>query len=160
MPSSIINLEEGSEILDLGMESHLDGMQTNVFARDQDVSNADQFVDLVADAAIDTDARLDSALSPDAEVRDAGNLDMEVVSPPDAMITSIEPPQRRIPGLPLLHDFSGAEPERVNELVRRAIDGLGLSTRTAPNERDRIFIGRSYMVWLDEAGFYGKMNGL
>ena len=56
MPSPIINLEEVRD-LGLGYGSHLP-MQTNVFARDQDVSNADQFVDLVADAAIDTDARL------------------------------------------------------------------------------------------------------
>ncbi|MEE2788985.1 MAG: hypothetical protein VX589_16740 [Myxococcota bacterium] len=63
-------------------------------------------------------------------------------------------------GLPRIHDFSAAPPDHVNRLVRRALDGLGLDDRTGPDPRDRIFVGRWYMAWIDETGFYGKMNGL
>ena len=67
---------------------------------------------------------------------------------------------RRIPNFPRIHDYSGAPESEVNLLVQRAVNGLGLSIATAPELRDRIFVGRWYMAWIDETGFYGKMNAL
>jgi len=67
---------------------------------------------------------------------------------------------RRIPNFPRIHDYSGAPESEVNLLVQRAVNGLGLSIATAPEPRDRIFVGRWYMAWIDETGFYGKMNAL
>ena len=67
---------------------------------------------------------------------------------------------RRVDGLPRIHDYSGAPAEVVDALVQRALDGLGLDTATGPSERDRVFVGRWFIVWLDETGFYGKANGL
>lgn len=69
-------------------------------------------------------------------------------------------PKRRVEGiLPLIHDVSGAPSERVNMLIVEAIDGLGLEAKKAPRSDDRIFVGRWYIAWIDETGFYGKMNG-
>ena len=28
------------------------------------------------------------------------------------------------------------------------------------NENDRVFVGQWYIAWIDETGFYGKVNGL
>ncbi len=69
-------------------------------------------------------------------------------------------PTRIIEGLPRIHDYSGAPPDHVDGLIRRALEGLGLDDQTGPNSQDRVFVGRWYMAWLDETGFYGKMNGL
>lgn len=102
----------------------------------------------------------DAQILADSGRIDLGAEDMSAQPQMDAMVMDINPPERQLAGLPLIHDFSGADIDRVNALVRRAVEGLGLSADTAPNERDRIFVGRTYMVWLDETGFYGKMNGL
>jgi hypothetical protein len=66
------------------------------------------------------------------------------------------------PGLPHIHNMSGAPSERIVTLVRAAINGLGFDPATGegPNERDRFFAGRHYLAWIDQTGFYGKMNGL
>ena len=85
-------------------------------------------------------------------------VDMDVVDTDDP--PSNEIPIREVMGLPVIHDFSGAPPERVERLIRQALNGLGLGETDGPNERDRIFVGLRYMVWIDETGFYGKMNGL
>ena len=95
----------------------------------------------------------------DASAGDSGVFDM-ASSEMDAMVVDFGLPTRQLAGLPRIHDYSGADEARVNLLVRRAVEGLGLDVRSGPNERDRIFVGRTYMVWLDETGFYGKMNGL
>ena len=62
--------------------------------------------------------------------------------------------------LPIIHDLSGAPSEHVTQLVIRALDGLGLDEESGPNEKDRVFVGLWYIAWIDETGFYGKMNGL
>lgn len=64
--------------------------------------------------------------------------------------------------LPSIHDVSGASPEHVEKLVRRALEGMGFdgSDPRGPNPGDRVFIGRRYIAWIDETGFYGKLNGL
>jgi hypothetical protein len=64
------------------------------------------------------------------------------------------------PSLPYIHDRSGASEARVKELVRAALDGLGFAGPEAPNPNDRVFIGKHYLAWIDQTGFYGKMNGL
>lgn len=61
---------------------------------------------------------------------------------------------------PRIHDFSGAPSDHVSKMVIRALDGLGLDDETGPNELDRIFVGLWYMAWIDETGFYGKINAL
>ena len=62
--------------------------------------------------------------------------------------------------LPRIHDFSGASSEHVTQLVIRALEGLGLDEESGPNELDRVFVGLWYIAWIDETGFYGKINGL
>jgi cysteine-rich repeat protein len=69
-------------------------------------------------------------------------------------------PTRTIAGLPRVHDFSGAPAAHVDGLVRRALDGLGLDAQTGPSAQDRVFVGRWYLAWIDETGFYGKINGM
>ena len=69
-------------------------------------------------------------------------------------------PSRMVEGLPLIHDYSGAPEAHVDGLIRRALAGLGLDPQSGPSVNDRVFVGRWYMAWLDETGFYGKMNGL
>jgi hypothetical protein len=65
------------------------------------------------------------------------------------------------PGLPHIDNSSGASTARVLSLVHAAIDGLGFDPTKGqgPNSDDRMFIGRHYLVWVDQTGFYGKMNG-
>ena len=77
-------------------------------------------------------------------------------APPDALAGPSDPT------LPRIHDHSGAPPERVLALVRAAVDGLGFDPASGqgPNPSDRIFVGRHYLAWIDETGFYGKLNGL
>jgi cysteine-rich repeat protein len=69
-------------------------------------------------------------------------------------------PTRITAGLPRIHDYSDAPAAHVDGLIRRALDGLGLDAQTGPSEGDRLFVGRWYMAWIDETGFYGKINGL
>ncbi|MBI5508008.1 MAG: hypothetical protein HY903_04575 [Deltaproteobacteria bacterium] len=61
---------------------------------------------------------------------------------------------------PLIYNYSGASDARVRELVSEASAGLGFSSSEGPNASDRFFVGKRYMAWIDETGFYGKMNGL
>lgn len=67
---------------------------------------------------------------------------------------------RTVAGLPRIYDFSGAATGEVDTLIRRALDGLGLDDQSGPSSTDRIFVNRWYIAWIDETGFYGKMNGL
>ncbi|MCA9539154.1 MAG: hypothetical protein KC620_09735 [Myxococcales bacterium] len=62
--------------------------------------------------------------------------------------------------LPLLHDLSGAPPDRVEALVRRALDGLGMHAATGPSPADRVVITPYLLAWIDQTGFPGKLNGL
>lgn len=72
-------------------------------------------------------------------------------------------------GEPVIKNFSLSSTAHVNTLVRRAIEGLGFGTydpvasqvrRDGPNAGDVIFVGRYYIAWIDQTGFYGKMNAL
>ena len=66
------------------------------------------------------------------------------------------------PALPRIHDHSGAPSARVLALVRAALAGLGYDPARGegPVPADRVFVGRHYLAWIDQTGFYGKMNGL
>lgn len=92
----------------------------------------------------------------DSTTRDAGVIDGGQGRAADAS-TELDPP-----GLPHIHNYSGASAERVVALVERAIDGLGFDPATGegPNPGDRFFAGRRYLAWIDQTGFAGKMNGL
>src|SRR5262249_38824958 len=59
-------------------------------------------------------------------------------------------------------NYSCASSARVIALVTSAIDGLGFDPAggEGPNPGDRVFVGRRYMAWIDQTGFYGKMNAL
>ena len=65
-------------------------------------------------------------------------------------------------GLPEIVNQSQTDDAEVELLVRKAIDGLGFDSDKydAPNQRDLIFVGQYYMAWIDQTGFFGKMNGL
>ncbi|VUD69089.1 hypothetical protein TDB9533_04455 [Thalassocella blandensis] len=65
-------------------------------------------------------------------------------------------------GLPRIINKSGASASHVQALVQRAIDGLGFNANQydSPNSNDLVFVGRYYMAWIDQTGFYGKMNAL
>src|SRR5688572_10807764 len=96
--------------------------------------------------------------------RDAGNVMLEPdASTPvmdaavDAAVQEVDASQPVDPTLPILHDFSGAPRAHVIELVHRALDGLGFPASEGPSPDDRVFIGRRYLAWIDQTGFYGKM---
>jgi hypothetical protein len=64
--------------------------------------------------------------------------------------------------LPELDNYSASSDEHVLALVTQAVIGLGFpsSSLQRPNPDDRVFVGRHYIAWIDQTGFYGKMNGL
>ena len=65
-------------------------------------------------------------------------------------------------GLPNIVNQSESSDEHVEGLVQKAIDGLGFNPEKydAPNQRDLMFVGQYYIAWIDQTGFYGKMNAL
>ena len=124
-----------------------------------------------ADTTTDVDAAgpidASEADAPEPEDADAA-VDAAVVdaSPPDAPPV-VAPDAGGIletndPSLPIVHDYSGAPPDRVIALVHAALDGLGFDPAVGdgPNANDRVFVGKHYLAWIDQTGFYGKMNGL
>ncbi|GLS24610.1 hypothetical protein GCM10007877_03240 [Marinibactrum halimedae] len=79
--------------------------------------------------------------------------------------------------LPEINNQSSASDEHVNYLVNKAIRGMHQDWLTqtqrddsrnleepyllkAPNANDLFFVGKYYIAWIDQTGFYGKMNGL
>jgi hypothetical protein len=50
----------------------------------------------------------------------------------------------------------------VLELVRAALNGLGFDPAggQGPVPEDLVFVGNRYLAWIDQTGFFGKMNGL
>lgn len=65
-------------------------------------------------------------------------------------------------GMPMLVNKSGISDAVAQALVQRAMDGLGFNAGSAdgPNKNDIAFVGKYYIAWIDQTGFYGKMNGL
>ena len=138
-------------------------------ASDADVERADLKMSDAESSVSTPDLDMETSAALDAEVYvgvDSSDLAMgELIDGPDMTGVDSGPDDDQVPtlvisGLPRIHDFSGAPPERVEQLVRSALSGLGLGEEDGPNERDRVFVGRRYLAWIDETGFYGKMNGL
>ncbi len=93
-------------------------------------------------------------LLPGADPADAPDL-APPPPPPDG-------PRGRFPGLPLVYNYAPASDPRVATLIAEALGGLGFGPGdpSGPQPEDRVFVGRYLMAWIDETGFYGKMNGL
>jgi hypothetical protein len=98
----------------------------------------------------------DAGPVPDSGPRDADSG----TGASDSVVSPEGPPVA--PALPEIQNFSGATAARAEALVKAAIDGLGFPTGSdqGPNKDDLFFVGRYYIVWIDQTGFYGKMNGL
>ena len=94
------------------------------------------------------------------EVSPTGGMPSGGVQEQPAMPTAVERFTRRRIDLPFIYDFSGAPQAHVDGLIRRAIDGLGFEDGTGPSALDRVFVNRHFIAWIDETGFYGKMNAL
>lgn len=69
---------------------------------------------------------------------------------------------RHMPGMPELINQASVSDGIAQNLAKRALDGLGFnpSTPDGPSKNDIVFVGKYYIAWLDQTGFYGKMNGL
>jgi hypothetical protein len=65
-------------------------------------------------------------------------------------------------GTPVLVNKSGISDAYAGTLVQRALEGLGFNAAApdGPNKNDLVFVGQYYIAWIDQTGFYGKMNGL
>jgi hypothetical protein len=65
-------------------------------------------------------------------------------------------------GLPVIQNQSSSSTEHIKKLLAQAFDGLGFSKNSyeAPNANDMIYVNDYYMAWIDQTGYYGKMNGL
>jgi len=142
-----------------------------------DASTSSPFVD----AASPSDA---AEIAPAADATSASDaaplaLDGDPPSVPDAAPPPLPPdaarpppatepppagfdPRRRIEGLPLLYHYAASSDARVETLAREALEGLGFNAGdpAGPRVEDRLFISRHLLAWIDETGFYGKMNGL
>ena len=103
-------------------------------------------------------APIDGSVGDDAVTEDgpavADDAAVDATGPGPAIIVE--------PDLPLIHNHSTASRARVVALVRTALDGLGFDPAgvEGPNPDDRVFVGQHYLAWIDQTGFYGKMNGL
>ncbi len=110
-----------------------------------------------------TPAAPDEDSTPDA--RDAATS-VEAAPAKDAGVTPTDPPDGDAsaddPTLPHIDNFSASSTKRVRDLVRAALDGMGFDPARGdgPNPNDRVFVGKFYVAWIDQTGFYGKMNGL
>jgi hypothetical protein len=64
--------------------------------------------------------------------------------------------------LPTIDNYAGVSGAKAETLVRAALTGLGFppDDPSGPGPLDRMFLGRYYLAWIDQTGFYGKMNGL
>lgn len=69
---------------------------------------------------------------------------------------------RHRPGMPELINKSGESDAVAQQLAQRALDGLGFGSNASdgPSKKDIVFVGKYYIAWIDQTGFYGKMNGL
>ncbi len=64
--------------------------------------------------------------------------------------------------LPEILNYSASSDAHIVGLARQALAGLGFPTgdEQGPLPDDLVFVGRFYMAWLDQTGFFGEMNGL
>lgn len=66
------------------------------------------------------------------------------------------------PWLPRVQNFSDLSEARATSLADEALRGLGFAPGAVdgPQPEDRVFVGDAYVAWIDETGFFGKLNGL
>jgi hypothetical protein len=64
--------------------------------------------------------------------------------------------------LPRVQNFSHLTDARATALADEALRGLGFAPGAwdGPRPEDRVFVGDAYVAWIDETGFFGKLNGL
>ena len=105
----------------------------------------------------------DGGTAPPSRPDPAAAADAAPADPPDAPPADARPagPPPSDPALPQVHDHSGAPAGRVLALMRAALSGLGFDPvrGDGPDPADRVFVGKHYLAWIDQTGFYGKMNG-
>lgn len=65
-------------------------------------------------------------------------------------------------GIPKIMNQSSSSDNHVKELINMAINGLGFNelNHDGPNANDIFYVNDYYMAWVDQTGYYGKMNGL
>lgn len=65
-------------------------------------------------------------------------------------------------GTPFIVNQSSGSDEHVKKLIDEAVSGLGFNSANhdGPNANDLIYVNNYYMAWVDQTGYYGKMNGL
>ena len=111
--------------------------------------NSDEFQNFVLHASLTKNEINDV----EARIWYLGNAEVEI----EKVIFLIDKPKS---GLPKIVNKSSASDNHVNKLVRQAIDGLGFNNNEGPNANDLIYVNNYYMAWVDQTGYYGKMNGL
>lgn len=64
--------------------------------------------------------------------------------------------------LPQVRNRSSLTDARATELAAAALAGLGFAPgdATGPQAGDRVVVTDDFVAWIDETGFYGKLNGL
>ncbi|MFN8038558.1 MAG: hypothetical protein U0Q07_05025 [Acidimicrobiales bacterium] len=64
--------------------------------------------------------------------------------------------------VPTLHNISSLSGARARALVAEALAGLGFAADDprGPQADDRVVVTDSLVAWIDETGFYGKLQGL
>jgi hypothetical protein len=69
---------------------------------------------------------------------------------------------RHLPGMPEMINQAGVSDAIAQGLAKKALDGLGFNPAgiDGPCKKDIVFVGKYYIAWIDQTGFYGKMNGL
>ena len=69
---------------------------------------------------------------------------------------------KHLVGTPSITNESASSETHVATLVNQAINGMGFDNTgyDEPNLWDLIFVGKYYIAWIDQTGFYGKLNGL
>lgn len=146
---------------DSGVTDVMDDPETDQTADTQDVSEGDaeedESVSDLEDSGEDQsqDIALDDGAASETVEDTSDDAEDDSADPVDTVDAgSPEPPS--------IHNLSPASAEHAADLVERALDGLGFAEEAdgAPSPDDRVFVGRYYIAWIDQTGFYGKVNGL
>lgn len=66
------------------------------------------------------------------------------------------------PGTPFIVNQSGGSEGHIRKLIGEAVSGLGFhrANYDGPNANDLIYVNNYYMAWVDQTGYYGKVNGI
>jgi len=99
------------------------------------------------------------------ETTDASSIELKIIWHGGTKLTfrsAFMEVYRHRPGMPEFINKSGISDAHARQLAQQALDGLGFSSNAqdGPSKKDIIFVGKYYIAWIDQTGFYGKMNGL